>query len=108
MSTPSPLTSAVITPSPSSANKPQLVAKPRQQNIRVSPSVLDAARKDGAALLQDLHTSLAGLSEAEADERASASGPNEIAQERKQGGVRRVLKIVSNPLVILLTILSTV
>jgi Mg2+-importing ATPase len=86
----------------------QVVAKPHQQNIRVSPAVLDAARKDGAALLQDLHTSLAGLSEVEAEERAHASGPNEIAQERKQGGARRVLKIVRNPLVILLTILSTV
>jgi Mg2+-importing ATPase len=85
-----------------------VATKPHQQNIRVSPAVLAAARKDGAALLQDLHTSLAGLSEAEADERASASGPNEIAQERKQGGARRVLKIVRNPLVILLTILSTV
>ena len=82
--------------------------KPHQQNIRVSPAVLAAARKDGAALLQDLHTSLAGLSEAEADERARASGPNEIAEEHKQGGARRVLKIVRNPLVILLTILSTV
>ena len=86
----------------------QVVAKPHQQNIRVSPAVLDAARKDGAALLQDLHTSLAGLSEVEVEERAHASGPNEIAQERKQGGARRVLKIVRNPLVILLTILSTV
>jgi hypothetical protein len=57
----------------------RLAAKTSHQNIRVSPEVLLAARKDGEALLRDLHTSLAGLSEAEAEERAHATGPNERA-----------------------------
>jgi Mg2+-importing ATPase len=87
-----------------SAERP-VATKPHQQNIRVSPAVQAAARKDGAALLQDLHTTLAGLSESDADERARASGPNEIAEEHKQGGARRVLKIVRNPL-LLLTLLA--
>ena len=76
--------------------------------ISVSPAVLEAARKDGDAVLRDLGTSLAGLSEAEAEERASATGPNEIAQERKQGWPIRILKIIRNPLVILLAFLSAV
>ena len=83
-------------------------AKTYHQPISVSPAVLDAARKDGDAVLRDLGTSLAGLSEAEAEERASPSGPNEIAQERKQGWPIRILKIIRNPLVILLALLSAV
>ena len=83
-------------------------AKNHGQPIGVSPAVLDAARKDGDALLREVGTSLAGLSEAEAEERARASGPNEIAQERKQGWPIRILKIIRNPLVILLALLSAV
>ncbi len=76
--------------------------------IQVSPEVLDAARKDGAGLLRDLRTSAAGLTQSEADERARASGPNEVAQEKPQGWPVRLLKIVRNPLVILLATLSAV
>jgi Mg2+-importing ATPase len=80
----------------------------KQQNIRVSPSVLDAARKDGETLLRDLRTSIAGLTQAEAEDRARAEGPNEIAQERKQGWLIRLLRMMRNPLVILLSTLSAV
>lgn len=83
-------------------------AKTKHQNIRVAPAVLDAARKDGEALLRDLRTSLAGLAQAQAEERARTEGPNEIAQERKQGWPIRLFRIIRNPLVILLTILSAV
>jgi Mg2+-importing ATPase len=80
----------------------------KNQNIHVAPAVLDAARKNTEALLQDLRTSLAGLTQSEAEERSRDSGPNEIAQERKQGWPIRVLKIIRNPLVVLLTTLSAV
>src|SRR5580700_5474643 len=66
-------------------NEPPIPNKTKTQNIRVSAAVLDAARKDGEALLRDLKTSLVGLSQVEADERMRKTGPNEIAQERKQG-----------------------
>jgi Mg2+-importing ATPase len=89
-------------------NEPPIPAKPKNQNIRVSPGVLDAARKDGDELLRDLRTSLGGLTQAEAEERARTTGPNEVAQERKQGWPVRVLKIIRNPLVILLSTLSAV
>ena len=82
--------------------------KSKNQNIRVSPAVLDAARKEGEQLLRDLRTSLSGLTQAEAEERARAAGPNEVAQERKQGWFIRFLKISRNPLVILLSILSAI
>src|ERR1022692_3100552 len=80
----------------------------KQQNIRVAPAVLDAARKDGETLLRDLRTSIAGLTQAEAEERARAEGPNEIAREHKQGWLIRLLRMMRNPLVILLSTLSAV
>ena len=36
----------------------EIAAKAKEHNIRVSPAVLDAAGKDGDALLQSLHTNL--------------------------------------------------
>jgi Mg2+-importing ATPase len=88
--------------------EPLIPAKAKSQKIRVSTEVLDAARKDVEALLRDLRSSLAGLTEAQAEERLNATGPNEIAQERKQGWPVRVLKIIRNPLVILLSTLSAI
>ena len=49
-----------------------------------------------------------GLTQAEAEERARTAGPNEVAQERRQGWFVRLLKILRNPLVILLGTLSAV
>ncbi len=87
---------------------PLIPAKPKNQTIHVSPAVLDAARKDGEELLQSLRTTAAGLTQAEAEERARTAGPNEVAQERRQGWFVRLLKIMRNPLVILLGTLSAV
>jgi Mg2+-importing ATPase len=89
-------------------HEPPIPAKTKKQLIQVSPAVLDAARKPTEQLLRDLRTSLHGLTEAEAEERARTTGPNEVAQERKQGWFIRLLKIIRNPLVILLSTLSAV
>src|SRR5579872_1439450 len=75
------------------------------QKIRVSQAVLDAAMKDGDALLQSLQTSIGGLTQTEAEDRARKTGPNEVAQERQPGWFGRLLKMIRNPLVVLLTIL---
>ena len=79
----------------------------KSKSIHVSPAVLNAARKSGEELLRELRTSPAGLTQAEAEERARATGPNEIAQEKVQGWPVRLLKIMRNPLVILLATLSS-
>jgi Mg2+-importing ATPase len=97
-----------LAPPPASSNERPILTKTKSQNIRVSPVVLDVARKDGEELLRDLRTSLNGLTQADAEERARTTGPNEIAQERKQGWPIRVLKIIRNPLVILLSTLSAI
>ena len=99
--------STAATPPVQSAEHP-IPAKGKKQNIRVSPAVVDAASKSGEQVLVDLRTSLSGLTEVEAEERARTAGPNEIAQERKQGWLLRLLKTTRNPLVILLTTLSIV
>ena len=70
--------------------------------------MLDAAAKDGDALLQSLHTTPEGLTQAEAEVRARTAGPNEVAQERQRGWFISLLIIIRNPLVILLAVLSSI
>jgi Mg2+-importing ATPase len=97
-----------MTPPDTLQRDPPISTKAKNQKIQVSTAVLDAARKDGEDLLRDLRTASGGLTQVEAEERARTTGPNEIAQERKQGWPVRLLKILRNPLVILLTVLSAV
>ena len=93
---------------PSPPNPVPIRTKGKNQHIQVSPAVLAAARKDNEELLRDLRTSLSGLTQTEAEERVRTTGPNEVAQQRKQGWLIRALKIIRNPLVILLTTLSAI
>ncbi|MCU1334890.1 MAG: mgtA 1 [Bryobacterales bacterium] len=88
--------------------QPTIPAKGKNHNIRVSPEVIEAAQKDGEELLRDLRTTSGGLTRTEAEGRARTTGPNEVAQERRQGWPVRLLKIIRNPLVILLATLSAV
>ena len=88
--------------------EPPIHAKAKGQNIHVSWAVLDAGRKEAEELLQSLRTTPEGLTQAEAQERARSTGPNEIAQEQQERWFIRLLKILCNPLVILLGTLSAV
>jgi P-type Mg2+ transporter len=78
------------------------------ENICVSPAVLEAARKNSEELLRSLRTTPEGLTQAEAEERTRTVGPNEVAQERRQSWFIRLLKILRNPLVVLLGTLSAI
>jgi Mg2+-importing ATPase len=93
---------------PGRANDTAPASKSKTQNIHVSSAVLDAAAKDGDELLRSLRTGPGGLTQADAEERARTAGPNEVAQERPQSWVVRLLKIIRNPLVVLLAILSAI
>jgi P-type Mg2+ transporter len=93
---------------PACPDEPRVRTKTKNQNISVSPAVLDAARTEGEELLRSLRTTPGGLTQTEAEERAHTTGPNEVAQERRQGWPTRLLKIIRNPLVILLATLSAV
>ncbi len=83
-------------------------AKAKAHHIAVSAAVMEAARKEGDDLLQSLGTCAAGLTQGEAENRSRNAGPNEIAQEKSQTWWMRLLKILRNPLVILLTALAVV
>ncbi len=78
------------------------------KNIQVSPAVIEAARTPDEQLLLKLQTVPSGLTEAAAKERALIVGPNEVGQEKPQTWPIRLLKIILNPLVILLSTLSAV
>ena len=96
---------------PDAGIQPDNAAKPprkKRPTMSVSPAVIDAARKDGEEVLRNLGTSLRGLPQTEAENRARTVGPNEIGRKRRQGGLMRVWKILLNPLVILLSSLSAI
>ena len=101
---------AASKPSPllTSSIQPSISSKTKNEKIHVSPAVLGAARQEGEQLLKDLRTSPNGLTQVEAEARTRTNGPNEIAQVRKQGWIIRILKIMRNPLVILLSSLSAI
>src|SRR5271165_6062658 len=93
---------------PAHPGEPANATKSKHRNIRVSPAVLDAARKNTEELLQSLGTTPDGLTQEDAEERTRTVGPNEVAQERRQGWFIRLLKVMRNPLVILLGALSAI
>ena len=74
----------------------------------ISAQLLAKARADTAALLQELASRPEGLSQAEADARLKQVGPNEIAREKRQSPLLRLLDNVKNPLVILLVALGVI
>jgi Mg2+-importing ATPase len=71
-----------------------------------SELLLTTARADAAAALQALGSQPDGLSEAEATARLKQYGPNEIAREKHQSPLMRLLGNVRNPLVLLLIALG--
>jgi len=77
-------------------------------NHKASDFVRDAALQETSVVLQQLHTSPSGLSEAEAVARLEEYGPNEVAREKKRDWLWRLWIAARNPLVILLTILAAV
>ena len=85
------------------------MANPKNSNAQQGLEALrEAAMDETASVLERLRSSPSGLSEAEAAERLEVFGPNEVAQEKQHGWLRRLWVAVRNPLVILLTVLAIV
>ncbi len=78
----------------------------RGNGANFSEQLLDKARKDNDAVLKELKSRLTGLSVAEANGRIKRYGLNEIAREKRQSPLRRLLDNVKNPLIILLATLG--
>jgi Mg2+-importing ATPase len=73
---------------------------------KISDQLMDRARADHETILKDLASRLDGLTQAEADARLKQIGPNEIAREKHQSALMRLLSNIKNPLVLLLTALG--
>jgi P-type Mg2+ transporter len=98
---------AALTEQPS-AVRPPVLSKKQASAIRVSPVLVDASHKSADEVYALLNTSAAGLTQADAEERFTQYGPNEVGREKRHGWLWRLGAAVKNPLVILLTILSAV
>ena len=57
-----------------------------------SVQLLEKARADTDTVLKELGSQLSGLSEAEADSRLKQFGMNEIAREKRQSALMRLLE----------------
>jgi Mg2+-importing ATPase len=77
-----------------------------EKGAQYSVELLEKARADADTVLKELGSQLAGLSEAEADSRLKQVGTNEIAREKRQSAMMRLLSNVKNPLVLLLMALG--
>ena len=78
----------------------------RVSGAQVSDQLLKKARANSETVLRELKSRLDGLSQADADSRLKQYGLNEIAREKRQSAVMRLLSNVKNPLVLLLTALG--
>ena len=76
------------------------------KGAHVSDQLLEKARADTETVLRELESRLGGLSQAETDSRLKQYGLNEIAREKRQSALMRLLSNVKNPLVLLLTALG--
>lgn len=72
----------------------------------LSAQLLEKAQAETEAVLKELGSQLSGLSAGEAESRLKQVGRNEIARERRQSVLRRLLGNVRNPLVLLLLALG--
>jgi Mg2+-importing ATPase len=88
-------------------NAPQNQAKlTGGHGTHYSVQLLEQARVDTDTVLKELGSQLGGLSETEADSRLERIGTNEIAREKRQSALRRLLSNIKNPLVLLLLALA--
>ena len=79
---------------------------PGEKEAHFSDQLVEKARADTDTVLKELNSQLSGLSATEAGSRSKQVGLNEIAREKRQSPLMRLLDNVKNPLVILLTALG--
>jgi P-type Mg2+ transporter len=89
---------------PGSTKQP--VADTGVRGAHLSDRLFELARANTDTVLKALGSRQEGLSQAEADSRLKQFGPNEIAREKRQSPLMRLLDNVKNPLVLLLTALG--
>ena len=75
---------------------------PGGDGAHYSVQLLEKARADTDTVLKEIGSQVSGLSEAEAESRLKQFGTNEIAREKHQSALMRLLSNIANPLVLLL------
>jgi Mg2+-importing ATPase len=92
---------------PNKTETEQPPAKPANATeTQNSAQLMEMARTDSATVLKELGTQLEGLSDSEAAARLNQYGSNEIAREKRQSALMRLLINIKNPLVLLLLALA--
>jgi P-type Mg2+ transporter len=79
---------------------------PGGEGAQYSVQLLEKARADTDTVLKEIGSQVSGLSEAEAETRLKRFGANEIAREKRQSALMRLLANIANPLVLLLSALG--
>jgi len=89
---------------------PTTVTKRKRDEVpgQISKRLVSFARMDPAAVMNQLGTSPAGLTDEVVEARLVQYGHNEVAREKRISPLRRLIAILSNPLSILLIILATI
>jgi len=87
------------------AHPSRLVNLSHGNDIRISKKLVESAHANVTAVLQQLNADTNGLTEAEVKTRLERYGPNEVAREKRQSLLMRLMANVKNPLVILLSVL---
>ena len=96
-----------MTTTPKTSESEQATTKPANANeSQNSVQLLEKARADTDTVLKELGSRLEGLSDSEADSRLKQYGTNEIAREKRQSSLMRLLSNIKNPLVLLLLALA--
>ncbi len=92
---------------PTTADMSRRPGKPTIGNeTKLSDKLLEKARAENDAVLNELGSRIDGLNATEADSRLKQYGLNEIAREKRQSPLRRLGDNLKNPLVILLVALG--
>ena len=93
-------------PPPTAAAVPHPHSPPGGSSALDVADLLAKARVDADTVLKQLHSRLGGLTAAEAQTLGKQVGPNEIARQKRQAGLMRLLGNARNPLVLLLMALG--
>ncbi|CAN5480248.1 magnesium-translocating P-type ATPase [soil metagenome] len=80
---------------------------PPNTATRVAPLLLECSASESDAVLVKLRTSKLGLQEDESQRRLRDTGPNVVACDVSHPRIRLLLKVLFNPLVILLLVLAS-
>jgi P-type Mg2+ transporter len=80
----------------------------RTSGVEISKRLVESAHADITTVLDQLHTTQNGLSQAEVETRLEQYGPNEVAKEKRRTWLARLWDNIKNPLVILLIVLGVI